>query len=171
MKKILSLFLTIMLVVVLFVVLADNGGAVLFGFLDLEKLADTVLDVVATAAITAIGVGGTWLTVQIGKNKKFERIGMAVWQVTELAKQTVAELKQTVADGLKAANADGKLTEQEVYRLRTALVDKTKDKLASAAYELLTASAVDVEALILGAGEELIGKINAEGAKPEVKKK
>ena len=174
MKKTLKSFLAIMLIVVLVLIptialadagTAESGGALLFGFLDLEKVADAVLNIIKTAAITAIGVGGTWLTVQIGKNKKFERIANAMWQVTELAKTTVGELKQTIVDGLKAANTDGKLTPEEVARLRTTLIEKTKEKMASATYNLLIASAVDVEALILGVGEDLIGKIKEEEPK------
>ena len=78
MKKTLAKLLAILLIVVMITIptiaLADAGAdptGMLLGFLDPEKVAETVLNVFATAAITAIGVGGTWLTVQIGKNKKF----------------------------------------------------------------------------------------------------
>lgn len=170
MKKTLKLLLAITLIAVLFIIptiaLADAGAdptGLLLGFLDPEKVAETVLNVFATAAITAIGVGGTWLTVQIGKNKKFERIANAMYDVTELAKLTVGELKQTIVDKLKAEH--GTLTDDEIFKLRTSLVEKTKEKVASAVYKLLTASAVDVEALILGVGEDLIGK--TKGEKPK----
>lgn len=178
MKKFLAKLLAIMMIVVMLAIptiaLADAGATptgTLLGFLDPQKVAETVLNIIATAAITAIGVGGTWLTVQIGKNKKFERISNAMWTVTELARQTVGELKQTVVDALKAANPDGKLTPDEVARLRRKLIDKTKEKMASATYDLLIASAVDVEALILGVGEDLIGKTKATETKTEAKKK
>lgn len=175
MKKYLKLLLTILLIAVMILIptiaLADAGAnptGLLLGFLDPEKVAETVLNVVATAAITAIGVGGTWLTFQIGKNKKFERIANAMWQVTQLAQTTVGELKQTIVDALKADH--GKLTEQEIIRLRKSLQDKTKEKLASATYDLLIASAVDVEALILGIGEDLIGKAKPAETKAAAKK-
>lgn len=163
MKKFFKVLLMITMIVVLFtlptIALADSGGATLMGFLDPAKVAETVLSILASAAITAIGVGGTWLTVQIGKNKKFERIGQEIWQVTQLAQQTVAELKQTVVDGLKAADEDGKLDATEIARLRSLLLSKTKEKMASASYDLLLAASVDIEALILGAGEEAIERM------------
>lgn len=175
MKKYFKTLLTILMIVIMILIptiaLADAGASstgLLLGFLDPEKVAETVLNVFATAAITAIGVGGTWLTFQIGKNKKFERISSAMWQVTQLAQTTVGELKQTIVDALKADH--GKLTDEEIIRLRKSLLDKTKEKMASATYNLLIASAVDVEALILGVGEDMIGKVKPAETKAAAKK-
>lgn len=175
MKKTLAKLLAILLIVVMITIptiaLADAGAdpdGLLLGFLDPEKVAETVLNVFATAAITAIGVGGTWLTVQIGKNKKFERIAHAMWQVMQLAQTTVGELKQTVVDALK--EKQGKLNDTDIIRLRKLLLAKTKEKMASATYDLLIASAVDVEALILGVGEDLIGKVKPAEVKTAAKK-
>ena len=131
-----------------------------------QLLLKYALQVAATLLITLIGVLGTWLTLQVGKNTNLKNINDAQKELIRAAKITVGELKQTVVNELKAANEDGKLTSQEIAQLRRKMVDKTLEKLSAPAYALLAAASVDVEALILGAGESWIERIKQQSGLP-----
>ena len=117
--------------------------------------------VAATLLITLIGVLGAWLTAQIGRSAKLKSINAAQQEVIAAAQITVGELQQTVVDGLKAASKDGKLTKDEVATLGAKLLRLTKQKISKPTYDLLTAAAVDVNALIKGAGESWISALKA----------
>ena len=125
----------------------------------MELLLDYGMQVAATLLITLIGVLGTYLTLQLGKNANLKNINDAQKELIRAAKITVGELQQTTVSELKAANADGKLTQQEIAQLRVKLLDKTVEKLSTPAYALLSAASVDVEGLILGVGESWIDRI------------
>ena len=121
---------------------------------------ETVVDILAELAIMLIGVGGTWLTIQMGKSKHIQSINAAQQEVIAMAQITVGELKQTVVDKLKAASEDGKLTSAEIQKLGFDLVVLTTAKLSDPTRKLLRAAGVDVAALIRGAGEDWINSLN-----------
>ena len=129
----------------------------------MELLMNYGLQVAATLLITLIGVLGTYLTMQLGKNANLKNINDAQKELIRAAKITVGELQQTMVSQLKAANSDGKLTPQEIATLRAKLLDKTVEKLSAPAYGLLAAASVDVEGLILGVGESWIERIKQQG--------
>lgn len=122
-----------------------------------QAIYETILQIAATLAITLIGVFGAWLTAQIGKSKKLSNIEAATGQVIQAAQITVGELQQTVVDKLKAGGA--KLTEQQIANLGRKMLTMTREKLSDPTIDLLNAAAVDVNALITGAGEDWINSI------------
>ena len=127
---------------------------------------DTIItitaQVVSTLLITLIGVLGAWLTAKIGKRVELTNINKAKDELIAAAQQTVLELQQTVVEGMKAAAEDGKLSDDEVESLCIMLMTKTKEKMSLSAIRLLEAAAVDVNALIRGAGEALIERMHAD---------
>ena len=125
----------------------------------MELFTNYAMQVVATLFITLIGVLGTYLTLQLGKNTNLKNINDAQKELIRAAKITVGELQQTLVADLKAANEDGKLTQQEIAQLRAKLLDKTVEKLSAPAYALLSAASVDIQSLILGVGESWIERI------------
>ena len=125
-----------------------------------EALITTVAQVISALCITLIGVAGAWLTAKIGKQQQLASVKAATEQVVEAAQLTVGELQQTIVDKLKAAGG-GKLTEAQITELGELLKAKTLQKLSAPVVDLLTATAVDVQALITGAGEDWIAKIKA----------
>ena len=133
----------------------------------MDLLLNYGLQVAATLLITLIGVLGTYLTLQLGKNANLKNINDAQKELIRAAKITVGELQQTTFSELKAANEDGKLTQQEIAQLRHKLLDKTVEKLSAPAYALLTAASVDVEGLILGVGESWIERIKQQAVTAE----
>lgn len=118
-----------------------------------------VTQVVATLLITLIGVLGAWLTTKLAKKEELKNITAATNELVGAAQITVLELQQTLVDGWKKINADGKLTDDEKKWLRKALLDKTKEKMSTPAMDLLIAAGVDVNAIITGAGESMIRSI------------
>lgn len=122
-------------------------------------LIETASQIITTLFVMLIGVLGTWLTARIGQNKKLEAINAAQQQLIACAQITVEELMQTVVADLKATREDGKLTESEIASLGHKLLVKTKEKMSDPAMNLLTAAAVDVNALIKGAGESWINAL------------
>lgn len=125
-----------------------------------DAIIEVITQVLATALITLIGVLGAWLTAKIGKRVELTNINKAKDELILAAQQTVMELQQTVVEGMKAAAKDGKLTEDEITELSIMLLNKTKQKMSLPAIQLLEAAAVDVNAMIRGAGEALIAELH-----------
>ena len=122
---------------------------------------ETIVSVLANLAITLIGVAGAWLVTQIGKSQQLNTINTAVGELTNAAEQTVLELQQTVVDDLKAASADGKLTQDEITALGKKLLEGTLQKMSDSGIDVLKAANVDINAIVTGAGEALIARIKA----------
>lgn len=124
-----------------------------------EIIIANVAEIVTTLVVTLIGVAGTWLLSKIGKRQELASISTAMNEVIFLAQQTVGELQQTVVGQLKAGREDGKLTEEEIAALGEMLLDRTIEKMSAPTAHLLNAAAVDMTALIKGAGEDWIAKM------------
>lgn len=122
---------------------------------------EKAVDIIAALCIALITTFGAWLTVVLGKNEKFKAINAAQKELINMATITVGELKQTMADKLKAASKDGKLSKDDIKELNALLLSKAKDKMSAAALNTLEAATVDVNGLILGVGEKWIGEINS----------
>lgn len=121
-----------------------------------EIIMETVVKIVGTLLLTLIGVLGAWLTAKIGKYQELKNIAIATNEAVNVAGITVLELQQTVVEGWKAANDDGKLTAEEIDALGCMLLDKAIEKMSDSAVNLLVSAGVDITALIKGAGEEMI---------------
>ena len=122
---------------------------------------ETLVSIAANLAITLIGVLGAWLVTKIGK-QQLNTINLAVEELTAAAEQTVLELQQTVVDDLKAASADGKLTQDEIRDLGKKLLEGSLQKMSASGINVLKAANVDINAIITGAGEALIATIKHE---------
>ena len=120
---------------------------------------ETVVSILANLAITLISVAGAWLLNQIRKTQYLSTIQTAVDELTEAAEQTVFELQQTTVDQLKAASADGKLTQEEIRHLGQLLLKGTLSKMSDSGMNVLKAANVDINAIVKGTGEALIARI------------
>lgn len=121
-----------------------------------EVIIETAVQILAVLLITLISVLGTWVTSKIAKRNELANINTATNEVIGAAQLTVLELQQTVVEGLKAASADGKLTQDEIAKLGAMLVDMTMKKMSNSAINLLTSAGVDITAIIKSAGEAMI---------------
>lgn len=123
---------------------------------------ESIVKVAGSFVLMLIGVLGTWLTLKVGKREELAAINTAKDEVIQAAELTVRELQQTIVEGLKAAHEDGKLTKDEIAMLGKKLLEETVKKMSAPAADLLAAAAVDVTALIQGAGESWIAELKKE---------
>ena len=137
-KKALKAMLILTMLVTLCVALAACAQTTETGTTDpiVLELVNVGLDILAKAAIAAIG------------------------QVTQAAQTTVGELQQTTVEAMKAAAADGKLTEDQIRTLKADLLRMTREKLAEPTVQLLEAAKLDINAMIQGAAEDLINQMH-----------
>lgn len=134
-----------------------------------NALIENGVQVAVSLVVALIGVAGTWLSIQIGKVKKLQTVKLATDEAKDAAITTVLELQQTVVDDLKAAAVDGKLTKEEIAKLKNDLISMSMAKLSDTSVKILTAAGVDISAIIAGAGEALIQKLHTvENNKPGV---
>lgn len=124
-----------------------------------NALIESGVQVLVALAVALIGVAGTWITVQIGKVKKLQTVQIATDEAKNAAITTVLELQQTVVDDLKAATVDGKLTKEEISKLKNDVISMSMAKLSNVSVKVLTAAGVDISAIITGAAEAAVGQI------------
>ena len=150
-KKALKAMLILTMLVTLCVALAACAQTTETGATDpiVLELVNVGLDILAKAAIAAIGLAGAWATAKIGQNNKLANIKAAIGQVT-----------QTTVEAMKAAAADGKLTEDQIRTLKADLLRMTREKLAEPTVQLLEAAKLDINAMIQGAAEDLINQMH-----------
>ena len=123
-----------------------------------DIIIENTVEITAALLLMLIGVLGTYLTTLAAKRAETANVSEALRALTEAAKTTVGELQQTIVGPLKAAAADGKLTPDEIADLRNMLVAQTKQKMLPSAINIINAAGADIEAIILGVGENLINK-------------
>ena len=121
-----------------------------------DVIIENIVRIVAALLMMLISVGGAYLTSLIAKHEKLKSISEATQQVIDAAIQTTGELQQTVVGDLKAASADGKLSNEEINTLYHDVVVLTLDKLSVPTINLLNAAGADIEAIIHGATEDWI---------------
>ena len=156
-KKLILVLIAFLMLAIPAAALADTGGSVDATVANI--LIENAVNITAAFFIALIGVFGAWLTAKLGKATQLDTVNRAQQELIKLAQITVGELKQTVVDGMKAAHTDGKLTKEEIAQLGQLLYDKTTAKLSASAMDVLTASQVDISALITGTAEHLIGQM------------
>lgn len=130
------------------------------GHMFVDEFIISAIDIVGALLSTLITIFGAWLLAKLSQSVKTKTIKSAMETVVDIACQTVGELKQKYSDAWKTANADGKLTDEEVEALKHMLVSVTLSKLAQPLVDLLRAAKVDLEALIIGAGDDLINSMH-----------
>ncbi len=123
-----------------------------------DIIIENIVKITAALLLMLIGVLGTYLTTLAAKRAETANVSEALRALTEAAKTTVGELQQTIVGPLKDAAADGKLTPDEIADLRNMLVAQTKQKMLPSAINIINAAGADIEAIILGVGENLINK-------------
>lgn len=125
----------------------------------MDVIIEQAVKVAACLLITLIGVFGTWLSLKVGKRAEFQTIATALDTLTTMSQQTVGELEQTLVKDMKAAAADGKLTDEEITALGVTLYNHTVRKMSEPMMDALRAASVDIQAVITSAGEDWINEL------------
>lgn len=129
-----------------------------------DVIIEVAVKVLASLAVTLIGVFGSWLLAKLAKRQELAGIQSATDELITAAQMTVMELQQTVVEGLKEAGADGKLTEDDIHSLGVLLLKGAKEKMSAPSMNLLIAAGADIDKIIKGAGEALIAELHRGGA-------
>lgn len=124
-----------------------------------DVIIENVVKIVAALLMMLISVGGAYLTALVGRTEKLKGISIATEQIIEAALQTAGELQQTVVENLKAASADGKLSDEEIAILGKSVVELTLMKLTQPTKDLINGAGGDIEAIIHGATEAWLEEI------------
>ena len=124
-----------------------------------EAMIEVVTAALFDLILAALTVLLAWIGSKIATNKKLVNINEAKKEADDAVFQTVAELQQTVVEGLKAAAEDGKLTPEEISELSYQVLYKTLRKMSQPSIELLRAAGVDLEAYIQGAAEKWVASL------------
>lgn len=124
-----------------------------------EFLIEQAAYIITTVVVTAIGILGAWLTAKLSKYIKIKNTTSALDTCLEMTKVTVGELQQKFVEGMKLANEDGKLTEEEIKELNISLITYTKRKLTPSIINLITAAGIDINQFILDAGENYVQEL------------
>jgi hypothetical protein len=124
-----------------------------------EAIITMVMQILGELILGAIGVASAWVLAKMAETKKLQNVAAATHEAQAAAEETVLELQQTVVDGLKAAAADGKLTDVEKCQLNALLMEKALAKISAPAKAVLEAAGKDVATIIRGAAEALIARI------------
>ena len=95
---------------------------------------------------------GPW----IKKNTKSDNVKSAIDLLEQAAKDTVGELQQTLVEGWKEANADGKLADDEIRTLKLRSLSLVKKRIGSAAQEAISAAGINLEDRIIAGIEAAI---------------
>lgn len=159
MKKILILILTLLMVFALSActmpaVTNPDGTDTVAGV-----AIKTGLDVIEAACMMLLTVAGTAWAAKNKDKAYLQNINIAFDNVFKMAKITVGELKQTVVDGMKAAAADGKLSDEQIQELQGELLAKTLEKLDAPTKDVLAAAGADICAIIAGVGEDWVREL------------
>lgn len=121
-----------------------------------ELIVMTAIEILGKAAAVAITVAGAWLMAKLAENKNLANITAATDEAVDVAVETAAALQQKFAEKWKAANEDGKLTEEEISALGNMLLETAMRKLSEPAKKILTAAGKDITAIIQDAAEAWI---------------
>ena len=132
----------------------------------MESMTNAVVEIAANLitqlAIIALTTAFAWLTAKIGQNKHRENINAAKDELKDAAIQTVGELNQLFVSAWKETQG-GKLTEDQVAKLGTELVNLTLKKMSGSALKVLEAASIDLETYIHGVAEDWIGTLKGNG--------
>lgn len=124
-----------------------------------ELLIEQASQLILTIVVTALGLFSAWLTVKLSKYIKLKNLTSALDTCLSMTQVTVGELQQKFVEGMKAANKDGKLTEEEIRELNASLVVYTKNKLTPSIINVITAAGIDINQFILDAGENYVQEL------------
>jgi hypothetical protein len=137
--------------------------------MEIEHFGFTMLEVLAPIVVAGL----TWLSAKLAqliqaKVKNEYLRGMLV-RLDEAVFTAVKDLQQTVVDAIKAATADGKITEVEKQRIKQAAIDNVKSHLGTKGLaelgQILGLTITSVEGLIASKVEAAVHDIRGAAAR------
>lgn len=127
----------------------------------INAIISNAVSIVAAIVIGLAGVALQYLKVLIATKLKMDTLAKAIAELDGDIAGVVGELQQTVVDDLKAAAADGKLTQDEIRMLKQDLLEGVRDRLSDDATAIIEAAGIDIHNYILSEAEAVIHSIKA----------
>lgn len=127
-----------------------------------EILISQAAQLVSTLIITLIGILASWATAKLSAHVKFKNLTLALSTCLQMTQVTVGELQQKFVEGMKIANEDGKLTQDEIKELNSSLLVYTKEKMTPEMINVIVNAGIDINKLIIDAGESYIQEFKHE---------
>ena len=127
-----------------------------------EILITQAAQLVSTLVITLIGILASWLTAKLSSYIQLKNLTSALDTCLEMTQVTVGELQQKFVEGMKEANEDGKLTQEEIKELNSSLLLYTKEKMAPEIINIIVNAGIDINKFILDAGENFVQELKYE---------
>lgn len=124
-----------------------------------EVIIEVTVQVVGAIVMGILGIAFAYVGKWMGQTKKLETVSAAMNQLEGVVQNVVGELQQTMVEHLKAASADGKLSDEDIYDLGKLLVMKTSEQLSNPAASTLKAAGIDIENMIHSIAEAYIERI------------
>lgn len=127
-----------------------------------EILITQAAQIVSTLIVTLIGILAAWLTAKLNQHMQLKNLTAALDTCLKMTQVTVGELQQKFVEGMKIANEDGKLTQEEIKELNSSLVMYTKEKMTPELINVIVNAGIDINKFILDAGENYIQEFKYE---------
>lgn len=127
-----------------------------------EILITQAAQLVSTLIVTLIGILAAWLTAKLNQHMQLKNLTAALDTCLKMTQVTVGELQQKFVEGMKIANEDGKLTQEEIKELNSSLIMYTKEKMTPELINVIVNAGIDINKFILDAGENYIQEFKYE---------
>ena len=127
-----------------------------------ELLITQAAQLVSNIVITLLGIFAAWLMAKLKSHLDFKNLTAALDTCLKMTQVTVGELQQKFVEDMKFANEDGKLTPDEIKELNSSLLMYTKEKMTPEIINVIVSAGIDINKLILDAGENYIQELKAE---------
>lgn len=127
-----------------------------------EVIIEVIVQVIGALLMGVIGVAFAYLTKLVGKTKELEHVASAMDELENVVTTVVGDLQQTIVENLKAASADGKLSQEDIYDLGKLLVMKVTEQLSNPASTTIKAAGIDMTEAIHSIAEAYIARIKRE---------
>lgn len=124
-----------------------------------EAIIEVAVQVITAILLGTVSIAFAYVGKWMGQTKKLETVAAAMSQLEDVVQNVVGELQQTMVEHLKAASADGKLSDEDIYDLGKLLVRKTSEQLSNPAASTLKAAGIDIENMIHSIAEAYIERI------------
>lgn len=124
-----------------------------------EAIIEVAVQVITAILLGTVSIAFAYVGKWMGQTKKLETVAAAMSQLEGVVQNVVGELQQTMVEHLKAASADGKLSDEDIYDLGKLLVMKATEQLSDPAASTLKAAGIDIENMIHSIAEAYIERI------------
>ncbi|MDT3386990.1 MAG: hypothetical protein LIR46_04395 [Bacteroidota bacterium] len=127
-----------------------------------ELLITQAAQLVSNIVITLVGIFAAWLISKLKSRIELKNLTDALDTCLKMTQVTVGELQQKFVEDMKMANEDGKLTPDEIKELNSSLLMYTKEKMTPEIINVIVSAGIDINKLILDAGENYIQELKVE---------